>query len=106
MQKTAKDSFRGTATSLVQHSTSGRENCGNVRKMNVIDESIVKQRSVQEFPEYYTSVQQVVFKNNAPVIQNVIGPVRPLRDDNELSLSKELVHVWLNKVSAIFETMN
>lgn len=105
---TAKDSFHGTAISLVQHSRSDRENCGNVRKVNVIDESIVKHRSVQELPEYYTlSVQPIVlFKNNDPFIPKVIGPVMPLRDDNEPSLSKELVHVWLNNVSPIFETMN
>lgn len=103
---TAKDSFHGTAISLVQHSTSDRENCRNVRKVNVIDESIVKHKSVQELPEYYTSVQPIVFKNNDPFIPKVIGPVMPLRDDDESSLSKDLVHFWLNNVSPIFETMN
>lgn len=90
----------------MQHCTRDRENCGNVRKVNVIDESIVKHRSVQELPEYYRSVQPIVFKNNDPLIPKVIGPVVLLRGDNESSLSKELVHVWLNNVSAIFETMN
>ena len=77
---TAKDSFHGTAISLVQHPTS--ENCGNVRNVKVIDESIVKQRSVQELPEYYTSVKPVVLNNNDPVIPKVIRPVMPPGNDN------------------------
>lgn len=75
---TAKDSFHGTAISPVQHCTSDRENCRNVRKVNIIYESIVKHRSVQELPEYYTSVRPIVFKNNDPLIPKVIGPVMPL----------------------------
>lgn len=49
-----------------------------MRKVNIIDESIVKYRSVQELPEYYTSVRPIVFKNNDPLIPKVIGPVMPL----------------------------
>lgn len=41
---TAKDSFHETTISLVQRPTS--ENCWNERSVSVIEESIVKQRSV------------------------------------------------------------
>ena len=94
---TAKDSFHGTAISLVEHPTS--DNCGKERSVNVIDENIAKLRRVQDLPDYYTSVQPVVLKNSDPVVPKLIGPVMPPLDDNVSSLPKELD--WLNNVKSL-----
>ena len=94
---TAKDSFHGTAISLVQHPTS--DNCGKERSVNVIDENIAKLRRVQDLPDYYTSVQPVVLKNSNPVVLKLIGPAMPPLDDNVSSLPKELD--WLNNVKSL-----
>ena len=94
---TEKDSFHGTAISLVQHPTS--DNCRKERSVNVIDENIAKLRRVQDLPDYHTSVQPVVLKNSNPVVPKLIGPAMRSLDDNVSSLPKELD--WLNNVKSL-----
>ncbi|KAJ7384068.1 hypothetical protein OS493_024082 [Desmophyllum pertusum] len=94
---TAKDSFHGTAISLMQHPTN--DNCGNERGVNVIDENVAPQRRVKDLPNDYKNVPPVVLKTNDPVIPKLIGPIMPQLAENASSLSKQLD--WLNKVKSL-----
>jgi len=78
---TAKDSFHGTAISVVQHPSD--RVCGIYRGVNVKDGNVVQQRRVRVLPASYTNVQPVVLQSN----------------DNASTVTKELD--WFNNVKSL-----
>ena len=94
---TAKDSFHGTAISLVQHPTN--ENPGNERLQTVISENAPRQKTVKELPERYRNVPPAVLKTKDPIVPKLIGPVAPNTNRN-VPFSNEIA--WLTKVKSLY----
>ncbi|CAB4017250.1 Hypothetical predicted protein [Paramuricea clavata] len=94
---TAKDSFHGTAISVVQHITT--ENHGTERGINVINEDIPRQKTVRELPGAYRNVPPAVLKDKGPVFPKSIGPVMPPTQDQD-AITRNIN--WLENVKLLY----
>ena len=73
--RTAKDSFHGTAITLMQHPEENRS--GENRTITKIDPNIIKQKKPLELPKSYTEIRPVALKVNdfhAPKINGTLKP--------------------------------
>ena len=94
---TAKDSFHGTAISLVQHPTN--ENPGNERSQPVISENVPRQKTVKELPDSYRNVPPATLKTKDQIVPKLIGSVVPDTNRNA-PFSNEIA--WLTKVKSLY----
>lgn len=99
---TSRDSFHGTAISLIQHPTN--DNLGTIREINVIDGSRRQDRKITSLPLQFTEVQPLVLPEGDVFASPVTGEMDA--DCGMEPRGYENDKQWLNNISALYEKEN
>jgi hypothetical protein len=94
---TARDSFHGTAMSLIQHPT--KQSPGTVREVTVIDGNPQKERKVSSLPSQFTDVQPVVLIEQDLFPPPLVGQLPAVDDEKDFGYKKEVQ--WLDNVKEL-----
>ena len=92
--RTAKDSFHGTAISIMQAPT--EENEGVDRQSEIITEEVIEEKKMLQLPEIYTEVPPTILKTTEPTVPKVWGPKKPELNADANTFQEErdwLIHV-------------
>lgn len=96
---TARDSFHGTAISLLQHPT--EQVPGTVREVNVIDEGFQNSRKVSSLPAQFTDVQPLVLVEEDLYAPPMVGQLQTAQGLDDLSYGYKKEKQWLDNVHAL-----
>ena len=96
---TARDSFHGTAISLVQHPT--EQWSGTVREVNVIDGLPQKERKVSSLPPQFTDVHPVVLIEQDLSPPPIVGQLPAADSEKDYGYKKEIQ--WLDNVKELLK---
>jgi hypothetical protein len=97
--RTAKDSFHGTAISLIQFPTS--DNPGIGRGSVSITPEIMKKKTLASLPANYSEVPPTALKTSTPTVPKVDGQVKA--NAGIISASLEEEYMWLRKVKELIQ---
>ncbi|KAK3731974.1 hypothetical protein QZH41_003373 [Actinostola sp. cb2023] len=96
---TAKDSFHGTAISLVQHPTN--ENKGDDRGITVFDGTVTTEKKIAPLPDTYHNVPPSVLPVNDIFVPQVNTSLQPSLNQTSQEILKE--YQWLDTLKELVE---